>query len=70
MKTIIISLACILFAGCATTQSPVPQPRTEAELAACKEKVAELTACKEKVAELEKKIDNEDYRSNMQFFDE
>jgi len=70
MKTIVIITVCILFASCATTQAPVPSSKTEAELAACKEKVAELATCKEKVAELEKKIDDEDDKSNIQMFDD
>ncbi len=60
MKTIVVITVCILFAGCATTQSPVPSPGTEAELASCKEKVAEL----------KKKIDDEDNSSSIQIYDD
>ena len=60
MKTIILSLASILFVACATPKMPVPPPRTDAQMAAWMKRVAES----------EQKISNADYSFNMQFFDE
>ena len=60
MKATIITLACILFIGCATPKMPVPPPRTEDEMAAWMKRVAES----------EQEMANSDYSSNMQFFDE
>jgi len=60
MKTIIITLTCILFAGCVTPKATVPPPRT----------AAEMTAWMNRVAASEQIMDDQDYSSNIQFFDE
>ena len=60
MKATIIILACIIFVSCATPKAPVPPPRTEAAMAVWMKRVAES----------EQKMANNDYSSNMLFFDE
>jgi len=60
MKTLIVTLICLLFVGCITPDQQDSRPGTDAEIAACKKKVDKLQE------EINKKNDN----SGVRIFDE